>query len=295
MAYATFSVPGARICFKVRGHGPPLLVLQGGGGTADASDGIAESLESEHTIISYDRRGLLRSPLDDPKQALSVEQHADDAIRLLDTLGVREAVLFGSSLGALIGLELLLREPTRVTLLVAHEPPAPQLLSEQGQAEVSALRREVFDLALREGPRAAFRRALAGMGIDRDDREEDCEPPASSREQVRETAFLLSREVRTLDGYRLDIDALAPRARQVVPAFGSSSRGFYPAECALALAEKLGREAVEFPGAHNGYVLRPHGFADVLRAVLHGVAPESRLRRTATGDGAEIASAPAAS
>jgi pimeloyl-ACP methyl ester carboxylesterase len=293
MTYGTLSVEGASICFKVRGRGAPLVVLQGGGGTADASDGIAEVLESEWTVVSYDRRGLLRSPLDDTKQLLSIEQHARDVICLLDELGLAQPAFFGSSLGALIGLELVTRAPARVKLLVAHEPPALELLSVAGRARLQALRDEALVLVLREGPRAALRRVLAGMGVDRDDREDDCEPPLSSRDQSRDTRFLLSREVRAIEDFRLDLEALTPSASRVVPAFGVTSRDCYPAECALALAARLAREPVEFPGAHNGYVLRPRAFGEKLRAVLRTELTETPPRPAKSIDDIEFTAAPA--
>ncbi|HTQ03673.1 MAG TPA: alpha/beta hydrolase [Polyangiaceae bacterium] len=270
MNEGTLSVPGARICYKVRGAGPVLLAIQGGGGTADATDGIADVLESEFTIVSYDRRGLLRSPLTDRKQPLTIERHADDALALLDAVGAAQAFVFGSSLGALIGLALVLRAPGRVTLLVAHEPPTPELLSDERRAEFDGVRRSALEIALREGPRAAFRHVLAAMGIDRDDRESEIEPPASCRAQSRDTGFLLSQEVRAIDAYRLDFAALERAASRIVPAYGASSHAFYPAECARALAHKVGRRPVEFPGGHNGYVLRPRAFAETLRAALDG-------------------------
>lgn len=285
MSYGRLTVPGARICFKVRGAGPVLLVLQGGGGTADATDGIAEVLESELTIVSYDRRGLLRSPLDNPKDPLSIEQHARDALALLDELGTSQALVFGSSLGALVGLELLSRSPSRVISFVAHEPPAPELLSAAGRADLERLRREALQLALREGPRAAFRHVLAGMGIDREDRETAVTAPESCRVQSRDTGFLLNQEVRAIDAYRLDLPTLERYASRVVPAFGSSSEAFYPAECARALAARLGRQPLAFPGGHNGYVLRPRAFAEALRAAFHAEAPESRAQRTTGPDG----------
>lgn len=295
MTYDTLAVRGARLFYKVRGHGVPLLVLQGGGGTADAPDGLANGLEGQHTIISYDRRGLLRSPVDDPKEPISIERHAEDALSLLDALGIDTAFVFATSLGALIGLELLVREPERVKLLVAHEPPALELLSEEWRARVAELRREVLKLALSEGPRAALRRALAGMGVDRDDREDDCEPPLSSREQSRETGFLLSREVRAMDNYRLDLEGLRRYAQRIVPAFGGRSREFYPAQCALALAKALDREPVEFPGSHNGYVLRPRAFAEKLGPLLAAEIRESWLRNVAGSEGDELTRVPTAS
>jgi pimeloyl-ACP methyl ester carboxylesterase len=266
--YGELAVRGARICFKVRGRGPGLLVLQGGGGNADASDGMAAVLESELTIVSHDRRGLLRSPLDDRNQVLSVEQHAEDALALLDALSLESVYVLGSSLGALIGLELVARAPERVKLLVAHEPPAPTLLPAARQAQVVEQRRQLTERALLEGPRAALRQLLVNMGIDREDREEGAEAPPSSRLQSRETGFLLTRETRATDRFRLDLAAIRPHAHKIVPAFGASSRHCFAAECALALATELGREPVEFPGGHTAYVLRPRAFAEALRGVL---------------------------
>jgi pimeloyl-ACP methyl ester carboxylesterase len=53
---------------------------------------------------------------------------ADDAQRLIVESTNQPALVFGSSVGALIGLELVARHPEKVRLLVAHEPPAWELL-----------------------------------------------------------------------------------------------------------------------------------------------------------------------
>ena len=267
-AYGTLRVRGASLCYKVRGSGPALVLLQGGGGNADACDGLAAQLHSEHMVVSYDRRGQLRSPVDDPKEPLTIAQHAEDAMALMDELGLGRALIFASSLGTLVGLELVQRCPDRIELLVAHEPTLVGLLSLEGQARVAALRKEVLEISLREGARAGLRRLLAGMGVNRDDREDDCEPPVSSREQSRSTGFLLVEESRAVDRFELDLTALRPHAACIVPAFGTTSRRFYPAECAQALATALGQGAVEVPGGHNGYVLRPRAFGEALRDVL---------------------------
>jgi pimeloyl-ACP methyl ester carboxylesterase len=270
--YGTLAVQGAKLCFKVRGRGPLLLVLQGGGGNADASDGIASVLESEFTVVSYDRRGLLRSPLDDRNQPLSVSQHAEDALALVGELSLGPVWIFGSSLGAMIGLDFVARWPDRVARAVVHEPPVTELLSPESQARVAAERRRLREIALKEGPRAAFRQHLVNLGIDRNDCEADAEPPASGRAQSRDTGFLLTREARATDAFRLNMPALLTSAAKIVPAFGASSRDFPAAECALALAARLGRSAVEFPGGHTAYVLRPRAFAETLLGALgHGI------------------------
>jgi pimeloyl-ACP methyl ester carboxylesterase len=285
--YGTLPVRGAKLCYKVRGRGPALLVLQGGGGNADASDGIADILDSELTVISYDRRGLLRSPLEDRSQPLSVEQHTEDALALIDELSLDSVLVLSSSLGALIGLDLIARAPERVTRLVAHEPPASELLPPDALERSVAQRREVGEIAMREGPRAALRQLLTNMGIDRADRELDAEPPPSARLQARETGFLLTREARAIDQFRLDLPAIHRQADKIAPAYGASSRHCHAGQCALALGQRLGREALEFPGGHTGYVLRPRAFAEVLRGALGLSVRQSYLALTSGARAAE--------
>jgi pimeloyl-ACP methyl ester carboxylesterase len=61
---------------------------------------------------------------------MSIEAHAEDAHLLLAELTVEPAYVFGSSLGALIGLVLVATHPDQVRLLVAHEAAVAQLLPE---------------------------------------------------------------------------------------------------------------------------------------------------------------------
>ncbi len=73
---ARLAVPGATIYYKTQGHGPLLLLLQGGDGDADASDSLAAGLINHFTVCSYDRRGLARSPVDDPSAPVDLTTHA---------------------------------------------------------------------------------------------------------------------------------------------------------------------------------------------------------------------------
>ena len=74
-------VRGAALHYTVRGAGPPLLVIQGGARDADRAAALAHRLASTHQVVAYDRRGLRRSRVDDPTEAVSIETHSDDAHR----------------------------------------------------------------------------------------------------------------------------------------------------------------------------------------------------------------------
>jgi pimeloyl-ACP methyl ester carboxylesterase len=218
--------------------------------------------------------------MDNPKRAVSVEQHTGDAHALLGLFSTTPAFIFGTSLGALIGLDLVARWPERVQTIIAHEPPAIALLSSDEQARFAELRKKVGEIALREGARPALRRFLTAMGVNRDDREEDVEPPPSTREHSRKTGFLLTGESRTIYNFLPDLVALRKVANKIVPGFGKSSIDCFPSRCALSLAAQLGREPTEFPGGHTGYVLRPQAFSEMLRSVLLANATSSSWNLT---------------
>lgn len=96
-------VPGAGLYHRTRGSGPLLLLVQGGGGDAGGTDPIAVHLGREHTVLTYDRRGLSRSLLDDPDEVPSIGTHTDDVHRLLASLTTEPVPVFGTSFGAFVG------------------------------------------------------------------------------------------------------------------------------------------------------------------------------------------------
>src|SRR5262245_10504411 len=148
---------GATIFYRPRGSGPLLLILAGGHGDADSTDGLCNQLIDRYTVVTYDRRGLSRSEIETPGQNLTLATHSDDAHRLLAALTNDSAFLFGSSIGALIGLDLIARHPRQVRLLVAHEPPAWELLSDRERTRVMRLQEEAEGAFRREGAEAAFK------------------------------------------------------------------------------------------------------------------------------------------
>jgi pimeloyl-ACP methyl ester carboxylesterase len=264
---ADLPVPGATLHYKVRGNGPLLLLLQGGDGNADASDAIAGPLAGDYTVLSYDRRGLSRSPVSDPAAPVDMSTHSEDASRLLAALGSDPALVFGVSLGAMLGLDLISRHPEQVRLLVAHEPPATRLLPEPERGQAIRQQEEVEEIYRREGAAAAMRKAVAVSGIRFDDREPDIAIPQPRPERIANLEVFLARDTPAVHRYQLDLPALHKAATRIVPAAGTSTQTF-PRHCAQALADELGRPLAEFPGNHSGFILRPRAFATRLHEIL---------------------------
>jgi len=230
---AHLPVPGARLYYKTRGTGPLLLLLQGGDGDADGTDALADQLTSHYTVLSYDRRGLSRSPISDPATPVDVATHSEDASRLLVALTSGPTLVFGASLGAVAGLDLVSRHPGQIQLLVAHEPPVTELLPEPERSQATREQEEVENLYRRDGIAAAMRKFVAVAGIRFDDREPGMAIPQPEPERIANLKFFLTHDAPAIRRYRLDLPALHDAAPRVVIAAGARSTAF-PRRCAHA-------------------------------------------------------------
>jgi pimeloyl-ACP methyl ester carboxylesterase len=104
--------------------------------------------------VSYDRRGHSRSPLGEVAQR-TVGLHGDDAAALMRALGLAPCLLVGSSSGARIALDVVLRYPDLVRGAVLSEPPL-FALDAAAAADVQADLAPILQSALAAGgPRAA--------------------------------------------------------------------------------------------------------------------------------------------
>ncbi|QIS20326.1 alpha/beta fold hydrolase [Nocardia terpenica] len=255
----TLRVPGATLYYEVRGSGPLLLMIPGGGGDAASSDGVAEILQRHYTVVSFDPRGYGRSRLDSgvpERQYVAVQR--EDVRLLLEHLTDEPAAIFGGSSGAIVGLDLLANHPERVRRLVAHEPPCFAILPDA--AEHRAMAEEVETLARAGDPAAAGARFLAAIGNVVKPLPEGAAGTehalAMRARQAVNGPIMFEYEFREFTSYVPDFEALAAVADRLVPAAGRETRGHLPYRPIATIAERLGRELVEFPGAHNG------GFSD---------------------------------
>jgi len=266
LVVGTLAVPGANLYYQVRGAGPTLLLMSGGHGDANSFDGMVAALAEHFTVVSYDRRGYSRSPLADPAAPQTVATHGDDAAALLRAVDNGPAHVFGTSAGAVVGLDLAARHPRLARTFVAHEPPIVQLLppAERPPAPVELL--EQLRVA---GPSAAMDTFRAMLDVDLDDREPDVElhPQDPARAKANAT-FFFTHEAAALDQFTPDIAALKASPVRLTLAGGTTGHETFPYRCAVALAELLGLALAQFPGGHAGFTTRPRAFTQQLLATL---------------------------
>jgi len=252
--------------YTVRGSGPVLLILQGGAGHADGSEALANELASDFTVVTYDRRGLSRStPI--RAESYQIATHADDAARLIAAVSGEPAFVFGSSLGALIGVELAARHPNLVRLLIAHEPGLFALLEDGERDEALRWHNETLETFRREGVPAAMKLMVARSGIDIDDREAEVPTPSTADPNAAEQHFanlrhFLTYDVPAVTRYQPEVAAITAASSRIIAAVGATtSPAALPYRCTVALAAILRRPPVEFPGGHTAYMLRPKAVA----------------------------------
>jgi pimeloyl-ACP methyl ester carboxylesterase len=115
-------VNGVELGYEVVGSGAPMLFIHGAH-IADALQPLAaEAAVERFQRIRYHRRGLGGSTRPVEAGPTSVAVQAEDAVGLLDHLGVDRAHVAGHSLGGAIALELAAQHPTKVASLVLLEP-----------------------------------------------------------------------------------------------------------------------------------------------------------------------------
>ena len=266
----TLRVPGSSLYYETRGSGPILLMISGGPTDADIFASVADALAGRYTVVTYDARGNSRSTLDGPSQDQPVELEAEDAHHLLAAVTSEPAFIFGSSGGALVGLELVCRYPDQVERLVAHEPPLTELLPEREQPRAYA--RDVHATYLRDGVGAGMLKFVGGAGLQKDAEEAAARTPPPDPEAMarmgRNAEHFLAHRFLPISRYLADFAALRAAPAKVVVATGEASAGQLAQRSAVMLAEELHTTLVQFPGDHGGFLTDPRGFADCLDRVL---------------------------
>lgn len=262
----TLAVPGATLYYEVRGSGPLLLTI-GSPMAAREFAGLADVLATDHTVVTYDPRGIGRSRIDDPEQDSTPDLRADDIAALIDHLGATDADVFGSSGGAVTCLALAARHPEKVRTIIAHEPPLLELLPDADQQRANT--EDLIATFHRDGPEAAWVKFLINAGFDLSDPSvgpPPQDPTADPEQELADMTRFFDHELRCTTGYLPDIPAL--KRASVVIGIGADSTALLTFQTSSILASQLGVEPVIFPGDHAGFLGAPTEFAEAVRGVL---------------------------
>ena len=103
--------------YYTEGSGPPLLLVMGFAGSAHSwGQPFIDELTKRFTVTRFSNRGTGES--DRPQDQTTIRMMADDAVALLDTLGISKTHVCGISMGGYIAQEIAINYPDRVNGLV---------------------------------------------------------------------------------------------------------------------------------------------------------------------------------
>jgi pimeloyl-ACP methyl ester carboxylesterase len=111
-------VNGIAMFYAIYGSGPPILLIHGGLSNADVWSAEIPGLAAHHEVIVADSRGHGRSTMTGAR--LTYDLMASDYLALLDYLGIPKVAVVGWSDGGVIGLDLAIHHPDRLTALFAQ-------------------------------------------------------------------------------------------------------------------------------------------------------------------------------
>ncbi len=257
-------VNGIDLYHETRGQGPTVLFISGATGDAGHFEHVASELADEFTVVTYDRRGNSRSPKPLGWTQTSMDEQADDAAALIQALDMAPAAVFGTSGGAVILLNALLRHPNVLRGAIVHEPPLIGVLPYA--AEVNAMLQQLVEEHMpRGGPRAAleaFIREAAG------DAAFDGLDPVLRERMLNNAELFFATELAAFTSYLPEPAALSASRIPVRVLAGEESRGNYYHDAAQWVANQVDSELREISGSHTPYFDRPTTMAEELRPVL---------------------------
>jgi pimeloyl-ACP methyl ester carboxylesterase len=110
-------VNGIKIWYATFGRGSPVILLHGGLANADYWGDLIPALAPHYRVVVMDSRGHGRSSRD--AKPYGYDLMASDVLALMDYLKIDKAALVGWSDGAIIGLDIALHHPERLSKLFA--------------------------------------------------------------------------------------------------------------------------------------------------------------------------------
>lgn len=255
---AEIEANGVRFHYEISGEGPPLVFVHGMCGRGAVWAGQVERLSDEFTCVTYDRRGHGSST--DGDLAHSVPLHGDDFAALVNALGLPPAIYVGSSGGARIGVDVVLRHRESLGGAVLSEPPIfslnPDRAKEFMGRVVPAVQPRLDAGDLPGAVDAFFEIVCPGLWRQLDD---------AAKEPYRQSGPMLVADLGQ-PPFVVTPDALAEVRLPVLAIAGLDSDPFLQGTPPVIAESVPGAELVEFPECgHVTYAEQPDAFADAVR------------------------------
>jgi pimeloyl-ACP methyl ester carboxylesterase len=279
-------LPGATLAYDIRTaeaeSGAPALLMIASPMDASGFTTLATYFP-DRTVVTYDPRGVSRSQRADGATWSTPDEHAEDLHRLISALDAGPVDIFASSGGAVNALALVARHAEQVRTLVAHEPPTATVLPDREHALAAIV--DIHRTYERDGLGPGMAKFIAITTLKGPTPAGFGDPPPNpadfglpTKDDGTRNDPMLGGHIVACTHYEHDFDALHVASTRIIIGAGAESEGTFTHRAALAVAERLGTEAVIFPSHHGGFLggeFGWHGQPDAFAATLRQVLEES--------------------
>ena len=252
-------LPAVILAHDIDGDGPAVLLLHSGVCDRRMWEPLLPALTGAHRVVRPDLRGFGDSPL--PGEAYA---DADDLAELLDSLGIAEAAVVGSSYGGRVAMELATRHPDRVSSLVLLCPAYRGVDPDDELQAFGAEEDRLIEAGDLEGAVQLNVRTFLGPDAD--------EATADRVAQMQRRSFEVQLAADALDPgpqpERVEVDPSRLAAPTLVVS-GALDLAHFREVAGVLAAQVPGAEHVELPWAgHLPSLERPDAVADLLLGTL---------------------------
>lgn len=166
------TVGDVTLAYYTRGHGEPLVMINGFSSTMSLWDPVMiERLAERNQLILFDNRGVGLST-DSEEDRTTIPQMADDVAGLLKALGIPKANVLGYSMGARVAQQVLIRHPALVEKAVLcaanaggthQDPAAPDVEAKLNNPATPLMEKLALTAPDTDAGRAALKATLGRM------------------------------------------------------------------------------------------------------------------------------------
>ena len=215
-------INGVRLRVEQSGAGEPLVLVHGSWMDRESWALVEDELAQAFHVVSYDRRG--HSGSDDGPLPGTRRDDEDDLAALIESLGLGPVHLVGNSYGGSTALGMAVRRPDLVRSVSAHEPPLTALVAadpgvQRAGGEFLAVVQAIAGGDIEAAARRFVETVVGPGGWET--------APAQVKDTMIANARTFADEVRDLEGYGLDLGALARLDRPVLLSKGDQSPPFF--------------------------------------------------------------------
>ncbi|CZT00406.1 uncharacterized protein RAG0_08443 [Rhynchosporium agropyri] len=262
VTHGTVNNEDCNLAYWHQGTGPLITFIPGGNGHGRQYNPLMTLLSLRYTCVTFDRRQMSSSQVAINK-IFNPYQQARDVLAVIKAMGVEKSIVFGSSLGGVLGFQLASDYPDVVDHLICHEAPTIHLLPDQKELTEELF--EVYNTYKKQGQEAVD--ALWGKHFEvMRDREMRFQPLAQSEPGNAENFF--ENEFLVCTFWKTDFEKIRSDGVSAGVMRGERSGEEFFARTTVEQERVLGCLWESVPGHHQGFEAESEVFAVALLGML---------------------------